>query len=366
MTQTRITPELIRTALAHIPPTLPRDDWARLAMAIKSEFPDATGEGLFAEWSATADEYDSKAARSTWRSVKAGGGVGIGTLLRLAKSHGFELPKAGQTPTKPSPDALAQRELERKLAQETERGRIDAAHAVAASVAATMWSAASEAGSSTYLERKGVQPYGVRFSSDCWLLVPMRDTAGKLWNVQRIAPEKPTNGSPDKLFLKGGRKSGLCHWLTRCDGDKDALAVILICEGFATGASLHQATGHAVAAAFDAGNLLSVAKALRQSYPDTCLVLCGDDDLQTFATKGHNPGRDKATAAARAVSGLAVFPQGLPDGGSDFNDLHQCIGGAAGLEAVRKIVDEAIEAHRATPDHTIRTSSKGTEIVRLT
>ena len=73
-----ITPDLIRAALAHIPASLPREDWARVGMAIKSEFPDATGQDLFEAWSATADGHDPRATRSTWRSIKAGGGVGIG------------------------------------------------------------------------------------------------------------------------------------------------------------------------------------------------------------------------------------------------------------------------------------------------
>ena len=121
-------------------------------------------------------------------------------------------------------------------------------------------------------------------------------------------------------------------------------AVVLVAEGYATGASLHQATGHAAAVAFDAGNLAQVARTLRELHPDALILLCGDDDVQTFARTGRNPGRDKATAAARAVRGLAVFPDSLPDGGSDFNDMHQ----AGGLDAVRAIVQTAIDAHRAT------------------
>ena len=76
---TNITPALVADALKFIPPTLPRDDWARVGMAIKSEFSDGVGFDLFSEWSALdADGYDAKAVQSTWRSVKAGGGVGIG------------------------------------------------------------------------------------------------------------------------------------------------------------------------------------------------------------------------------------------------------------------------------------------------
>ena len=97
-------------------------------------------------------------------------------------------------------------------------------------------------------------------------------------------------------------------------------------------------------------------------YPAALLVLCGDDDLQTLAEKGHNPGRDKATAAARAVQGLAVFPDGSPGCVNwDFNDLHQHPGGTAGVDAVWGIVECAIEAHHAsqTAAHAAQTTKAG-------
>jgi len=338
MTKTTITPELIRAALAHIPASLARDEWARVGMAIKSEFPDATGQDLFEAWSATADGHDPRATRSTWRSIKAGGGVGIGTLLHLAKEHGFVLPKASEAPAAPSPEVLTQRERERVGRQQAEQARQQAAHAAAALDAVAQWDAASDTGASSYLDRKGVQAHGVRFAADGCVLVPLRDAAGALWNLQRIARERPADGT-DKLFLKGGRKSGLWHWC----GDPVAAPVLLIAEGYATAASLHQATGRPVAVAFDAGNLAHVAKALRQQHRAALLVLCGDDDRATEARTGTNPGRVKAEAAARAVRGLAVFPEGLPDGGSDFNDMHQ----AQGLQAVGSCVESAIAAHQA-------------------
>ena len=342
--KTNITPELIREALHHIPANMPRDDWARVAMAIKSEYPDNTGLDLFTDWSASADGYDVKATRSTWQSIKAGGGVGIGTLLHLAKENGFDLSKTNPAPNTPSPEAVAQRERERLEAQQTEKTRIEAGHTSAASEALVMWNEASETGHSPYLTRKGVLPHGVRFTANSGLLVPMRDGAGVLWNVQRIAPDKPKEGGTDKLFRKGGRKSGLWHLLGAVGGDTAPPAVLLLAEGYATAASLYEATGYPVAVAFDAGNLGHVSKALRSLYPAALLVLCGDDDVQTFARTGSNPGREKATAAAQAVRGLAVFPAPLPDDGSDFNDLHQ----AAGLEAVCSIVMAVIEAHQAS------------------
>ncbi|MBL0168493.1 MAG: toprim domain-containing protein, partial [Propionivibrio sp.] len=73
---------------------------------------------------------------------------------------------------------------------------------------------------------------------------------------------------------------------------------------FATGASIHEATGYPVAVAFNAGNLEPVAKALRAKFPDLRLIVCADDDVGTAG----NPGMTKATAAARAVGALLAVP----------------------------------------------------------
>lgn len=358
--QTRITPELIRAALAHIPANLPRDEWARVGMAIKSEYPDGTGFDLFDQWSASdPDRYNAKDVKATWRSIKAGGGVAVATLLHLAKEHGFTLPKAGQAPAAPTAAELAERERQRAERQRHEQARIDAGQAAAADQAAAQWAEASETGASPYLVRKGVQAHGVRFAAGGWLLVPLRDGAGKLWNLQRIAPAKPDSGAPEKLFLKGGRKSGLWHLVGKLPSgntspeasDVTGPAVLLIAEGYATAATLHEATGHPVAVAFDAGNLQHVARALRQLHPAALLAVCGDDDQDTERQTGTNPGRVKAAAAARAVHGLALFPKGLPPGGSDFNDVAAHVnaeqGDGAGLEAVRRIVAGVIDAHTA-------------------
>ena len=346
MTKTTITPELARAALVYIPANCDRDTWSRVAMAIKSEFPDATGQDLFTDWSASADGYDSKAARQTWRSVKAGGGVTIATLLHLAKEHGFELPKGNQVPAPPSPEQLAQRERERVESRRLDQARTDAAHALAADAAAVYWEQAGESGASAYLERKGVQAHGVRFAADGVLLVPMRDEAGRLWSVQRIAGTKPADG-PDKLYgapgSSGSRKVGLWHLVGDVAADPAGPAVLLVAEGYATAATVHEATGHPVACAFDSGNLAHVARALHKLHPDVLIVIAGDDDVQTHARTGKNPGRDKATAAARAVHGLAVFPAPLLDGGSDFNDLHH----AAGLDAVARCFDAVVTGHLA-------------------
>jgi putative DNA primase/helicase len=110
---------------------------------------------------------------------------------------------------------------------------------------------------------------------------------------------------------------------------------LCIAEGWATGATIHEATGHPVAVAFFTENLEPVARALRERFPDLRLILCADDDA---ATPG-NPGLTKAKEAACTVGGrLAVpdFGENTPDGATDFNDLvvlrgrdvvAECIGG---------------------------------------
>jgi len=108
-----------------------------------------------------------------------------------------------------------------------------------------------------------VQPHGVRFTPDGVLLVPMVDAAGVLQNLQRIAPQRPADGGPDKRFLSGGRKSGLFHVIGQAEG----ATVLLLAEGYATAASVHEATGRPVVVVrFDAGNLKHVAEALRQCW----------------------------------------------------------------------------------------------------
>lgn len=328
-----ITPDLVRAALACVPPDLPREEWARVGMAIKSEM-GADGLSLFDNWSQGSERYNKADTRDTWQSIKAGGRVSIGTLFHIAKGYGFKFEdKPGEArPDSASIKAMAEA---RKARDEAERKATEAAHNKAAELAAKLWNEATETTSTPYLERKGVKGVGVRADAHGVLLVPMRDERGALWNLQRIAPNKPAEG-PEKRFLKGGRKAGLMHWI----GEPNGAGVLLLCEGFATGASLHQATGHPVCVTFDAGNLPNVAKAVRGLWPAALLVMCGDNDKATEASAGRNPGKEKALQAAKAVRGVATWPEGLPDGLTDFNDTHQ----TQGLEAVKARIQEAIQS----------------------
>ena len=141
------------------------------------------------------------------------------------------------------------------------------------------------------------------------LLVPLRDLDGKLWSMQRIYPDG------NKLFLKDGRTSGLMHTLG------EPTPTRIIAEGFSTGASIHEATGHCVHIAFNCHNLKSVAESIRKAHPDTDLIIAADDDWKTEG----NPGMTKATEAAMSYGAKLAIPSWLEnqrnEKETDFNDL---------------------------------------------
>jgi len=177
-----------------------------------------------------------------------------------------------------------------------------------------------------YLLAKQVGPLALRVDVRGHLVVPLQDADGRLHSLETIAPDGA------KRFLAGGAKRG--HFavvgmepvpVTEPPGP------LLICEGWATGASLTTATGHTVIAAMDAGNLVPVAEALRARLPQADLVLVADND--TRPDRDTNPGVEAARKAALSVDGrLAV-----PESPGDTNDLF-C---AEGPDAVAALVASA-------------------------
>ena len=142
-----------------------------------------------------------------------------------------------------------------------------------------------------YLVRKRIAPERLWQAGD-WLLVPMQDEAGQVWNLQRIAPAPGEEGWP-KLFLKGGRTAGLFWWAGR-PADR-----LVIGEGVATCAAVRRATGLPVVAAMSCHNLPAVAAAVRAKRPDLAITIAADDD-----PKGH----EYAHKAASLVGASIAFP----------------------------------------------------------
>ncbi|MEQ1621400.1 MAG: toprim domain-containing protein [Methylococcales bacterium] len=138
------------------------------------------------------------------------------------------------------------------------------------------------------------------------LLVPLIDINGKLWNLQAIFPEPSQELGRDKDFLAGGRLGGLFHVIGK------ATDAVIICEGYATGASLHTSTEMQVFCAMSAGNLQAVAQAIRNADRNKKIIICADNDEKTPG----NPGLTAARKAAQCVGGALAVP---PIAG-DFND----------------------------------------------
>lgn len=184
-----------------------------------------------------------------------------------------------------------------------------------------------------YLRSKDIGHHLARFDGRN-LLIPVF-VEGKISALQSISEDG------EKRFTTGGRVQGGYCFL----GAPTSKGDLVVCEGFATGATVREATKLAVVVAFNAGNLLAVAQAMRQRFPGARLILAADDDA---ATQG-NPGLTKATEAARTVGGLLAVPDfgdTRPTGATDFNDLAR----HRGAEAVRACLARAVgpQATRAS------------------
>ena len=173
------------------------------------------------------------------------------------------------------------------------------AHQLAAEKARYLWQKAipiAEQSQHLYLVKKCIQPNGSRLYKGA-LVIPLVDESGAIVNLQFI------NADGSKRFLSGGRKKGCCSYIG------EPTETILIAEGWATGASLYEATGHYVVVALDAGNLKPVAEVTRSKYPTSKIIICADNDPV---------GIEKATQAAFVSNGLYIAP---PTAGQDFNDF---------------------------------------------
>ncbi len=205
----------------------------------------------------------------------------------------------------------------------------------AATEAGLCWRKYVADGESDYLQRKGVGAHGLRFApaGNGTVAVPMADATGKVWGLQIIRGKDRGNKLEKQYWPKGLQKQGHYHLI---GGSPRGL--VLITEGYATAASMFEATQIPTVVAFDAGNLLPVTQSIKKTYPKARIIVCADDD---YLTPG-NPGVTAAQTAAHAVSGAAwmapVFATDRPQdkkGPTDFNDLHAL----EGLHTVRAQVE---------------------------
>ena len=160
-----------------------------------------------------------------------------------------------------------------------------------------------------YIVRKGIQPHGVRQEGGA-LLVPMFSHDG--FSVQAIRADGK------KRFQFGAPANGVFE----IAGSGDT---IVICEGFATAATVAEATRCTVIAAFSDHSLEAAARAVRENNPVAKIIIAADDDRKTELEIGRNPGLRAAKKAAEAVGATVVAPpfdrEKDGDEPSDWNDF---------------------------------------------
>lgn len=264
----------------------------------------------------------------------------------------IELPKNDpQRPALTQDDIKAMRAAQKESADRLKKER-DAESKRAAQWAAQVWAKCQPASEHEYLARKHIAAHGTRIMADCAdlqlpgiddsnfyrlkqaagaLVVPMHNEHGNVCGIQWIFPKghprREQLGRDKEFWPRGmamGGSFGLIGHIKR-DG------IILIAEGFATAASLHEATGQTVAYAFSANNLAKTGKALRKTCQRAKLLFCADDD---YLTDG-NPGCTYAAQAHAEIEGSAWTKPDFTAAGetgettdlrggkklSDYNDL---------------------------------------------
>ena len=164
-------------------------------------------------------------------------------------------------------------------------------------------------GSHPYLVSKGLGVagcVGLRVDADGWLVIPMLYN-GKVLSLQRISPEG------EKKFHFGATTKSAYYAIERAGA-----ALTVLVEGFATGLTIFQAIPTCrVIVGFNAGNLPVVAERMDRFGMG---VVCADNDWETAARIGRNPGLDAARAAAEVLGVGVAYPQCT---GTDWNDYVQ-------------------------------------------
>lgn len=223
-----------------------------------------------------------------------------------------EITKADRAKIKARQEARAAEERERQQA--------------AAKRAKKLWAKTTDISPShPYLKLKGIKGTGAKQLGK--LLVAPMYADGKIISLQFITDDG------DKRFLRDGKVDG-CY--TSISSPGASREIIYICEGFATGASIHEATGFPVVVAYNAGNLKPVALKIREKYVAAKLIIAADNDQWTKRQNGiaWNPGIEYGQLAADSCGGELVWPHFAandPRRPTDFNDMHRL----AGLEALR-------------------------------
>ena len=168
-----------------------------------------------------------------------------------------------------------------------------------------------------YLTRKNIKVYGARFyNQEQQIAVPLYDIDGRFQSLQWISEDG------EKRFFPGASTSGAFFPIGIENISNDNDRPILICEGFATGAKIHQLTGLPTICAMSSGNIRKVAKLINGKYKGHKVIIMADNDRDTAKKRGNNPGISASQDAVNSKDAVAsIFPEFKEDEiGSDWDD----------------------------------------------
>lgn len=310
----------INTALSHIDPA-DRNTWVKVGAALKTELGE-DGFSVWDNWSQNADNYDAKAAHSTWKSLKPGY-VNIGTLFYHASQNGYKPSReVASAPRKPKMNAEARKQTQAAAAAATQQENLRVK-----SLAQNIWRQSRQANSEhPYLKRKQIT------DRTCLASVRLNQYKGQnniifpIFHNGEIVNLESIREDGSKKLLSNGQVKGAYGLI----GDISKLENgLYFAEGYATAASIHAATRAPVIITINAGNIPEVAKHLAHTIPhDTRVVFAADNDVNATGFKKaveaqkHLP-NSRVLMPAFSMHAIHQFMQ-THDGKlpSDFNDLH--------------------------------------------
>ena len=324
-----------RDAMSSIPPDLPRGQWVKTGMAVH-----AAGLSLddFDKWSAAGASYNAQACRATWRSFKAGKGLGAATLFGMAKDHGWI---DGNKPA-PVPKKAPTRPVEplRKPAPGMSAGEVWSRCEAATNKHPYI---TQKQAAGVPLDALRVVPAGdgLRIAGEPMagaLVVPVIRPNGSTSSLQFITPPDvaarlKAQGKPGKLNLPGASVEG-----SFTVGDVVLGGVVYVCEGIGQAWACWQASSAipdaAAVVCFGWGRVRAVAAHLRQRDATARLVLVPDVGKES----------DAAKIALEVGAIVANMPDGWPQN-SDVNDLAQRDGG----DVLAALLESAVEPPKPEP-----------------
>ena len=212
-----------------------------------------------------------------------------------------------------------------------------------------------------YLQRKNVKSYDLRFSpewhdapieslKDC-LAIPLKDVDGQVMSIQWI----PADAGQHKLFYQGAELKG-AFFSIGFETLKDSPAqTILLGEGYATMAKVHELTKKPVVAAMSCYRLQEIAELIRDAYPESLIIIAADNDHKTEAKRGHNPGLSHAKEVVkRKLAAGYIAPDFEPDeSGTDWDDYALIHGDKETTRVILEKLSEALTAGRRAEYQTL-------------